>query len=113
MEFSRRLPSQKAIWWYTRQCFIYQMLNRSLRLLEADIIVNMGFFIHDLHRQIEHLHQNQISQYRGRPFTVYRGQGLSVEHFQKLEKTRGGLISFNSFLSTSKERGVSLLLCGE
>ena len=67
----------------------------------------MGFFIHDLHRQIEHLHQNQISQYRGKPFTVYRGQGLSNEHFQKLKKTRGGLMSFNSFLSTSKKRDVS------
>ena len=69
----------------------------------------MGFFIHDLHRQIEHLHQNQISQYRGKVFTVYRGQGLSTEHFEKLKKTRGGLISFNSFLSTSKERDISLL----
>ncbi|CAF1114435.1 unnamed protein product [Adineta ricciae] len=107
-EFERSYCSNKAIWWYTRECFTYQMLNLALRLLEADIIVNMGFFIHDLHRQIEQLHQEQIGQYRDQPFIVYRGQGLSTIYFEKLQNTQGGLISFNNFLSTSKERLVSL-----
>ena len=107
-EFERGYCPNKAIWWYTRECFTYQMLNRALRLLEADIITNMGFFIHDLHRQIGQLHEEQISQYLGQPFIVYRGQGLSTIDFEKLRKTEGGLISFNSFLSTSKERSVSL-----
>jgi tetratricopeptide (TPR) repeat protein len=39
---------------------------------------------------------------------VYRGQGLSITDFEKLRKTKGGLISFNNFLSTSKAREVSL-----
>ncbi|CAF1293209.1 unnamed protein product [Adineta ricciae] len=107
-EFERSYCSNKAIWWYTRECFTYQMLNLALRLLEADIIVNMGFFIHDLHRQIEQLHQEQIGQYRDQPFIVYRGQGLSTIYFEKLKNAQGGLISFNNFLSTSKERLVSL-----
>jgi tetratricopeptide (TPR) repeat protein len=32
---------------------------------------------------------------------VYRGQGLSSTDFEKLLKAKGGLISFNNFLSTS------------
>ena len=56
-EFNRDYRPEKAIWWYTRQCFSYQLLNRALRLLESDIIVDMGFFIHDLHRQLEQLHR--------------------------------------------------------
>ncbi len=40
-------------------------------------------------------------------FTVYRGQGLSRTDFEKLLKTKDGLISFNNFLSTSQERDVS------
>ena len=107
-EFQRDYRPDQAIWWYTRECFIYQMLNRALRLLEADIIVNMGFFVHDLHRQIEQLHREQVSQYGGKHLTLYRGQGFSMADFNKLKSTRGGLLSFNSFVSTSTKRNVSL-----
>ena len=39
---------------------------------------------------------------------MFRGQGLSETHFDQLQKTQGGLLSFNNFLSTSTERPVSL-----
>ena len=107
-EFGRTYRPNNAIWWYTREGFTYQMLNRALRLLEADIIVNMGFFIHDLHQQIQHLHQEQIREFGERPFVVYRGQGMFIADFKKLQKTRGGLISFNSFLSTTANKNSSL-----
>ena len=103
-EFQRSYQQQQAIWWYTREGFTYQMLNRALRLLEADIIVNMGFFIHDLHQQIQQLHKEQLPGYGGRPFVVYRGQGLSTGDFKKLKRSRGGLMSFNCFVSTSKKK---------
>jgi hypothetical protein len=56
-EFERDYRPESSIWWYTRECFTYQMLNRALCNLEGDTIINMGFFIHDLHRQIEQLHK--------------------------------------------------------
>ncbi|CAF5165787.1 unnamed protein product [Rotaria sp. Silwood1] len=40
-------------------------------------------------------------------FQVFRGQGLSMEDFEKLKKTKGGLMSFNNFLSTSRNREIS------
>ena len=85
-EFGRDYQPERAIWWYTRQGFTYQMLNRALRLLEADIIVNMGFLIHDLHERIQQLYQQQVGKYGGHPFVVYRGQGLSTTDFEKLQK---------------------------
>ena len=103
-EFHRTYQQQRAIWWYTREGFTYQMLNRALRLLEADIIVNMGFFIHDLHQQIQQLHKKQLAEYGGQPFVVYRGQGLSTGDFEKLKRSRGGLMSFNCFVSTSMKK---------
>jgi tetratricopeptide (TPR) repeat protein len=69
----------------------------------------MGFFIGDLHRQIEQLHTEQFNgDQSDTSFTVYRGQGMSTEHFEQMEKTKGGLMAFNNFLSTSKDRDVSL-----
>ena len=41
-------------------------------------------------------------------FKVYRGQGMVVTEFEKLQQTKGGLLSFNNFLSTSKKRAVSM-----
>lgn len=105
-EFNRDYHPNRAIWWYTRECFLYQMLNRALRLLQSDIIVDMGFFMHDLHRQLEQLHQEQFQDYHGPSLILYRGQGLSTDDVSKMKKNRGGLIAFNSFLSTSKERRV-------
>ncbi|CAF1458509.1 unnamed protein product, partial [Adineta steineri] len=85
------------------------MLNCALRSIDVDIIVRMGFFINDLHRDIQRLHSEQFDGHQsGTTFTVYRGQGLSKEDFTEMTKTKGGLLSFNNFLSTSKNRNISL-----
>ena len=107
-ELGQKYSSEKAIWWYTREGFTYQMLNRAPRLLKADILVNMGFFMHDLHRQIEQLHEKQINESGRKPCIVYRGQGMSTTDFDKLRRTEGGLLSFNSFLSTTENKQISL-----
>ena len=107
-DFEHNYRSKSPIWWYTRQCFTYQMLNQALRTLEGGTIINMGFFIRDLHKQIQELYREQIATHRDQYFTVYRGQGLSITDFEKLQRTIGGLMSFNNFLSTSTKPDVSL-----
>ncbi|CAF1544450.1 unnamed protein product, partial [Adineta ricciae] len=108
-EFEGNYRPDKAIWWYTRECFTYQILNQALRTLDGEVIINMGFFLHDLHKQIQQLHQAQVSSYRRKPFAVYRGQGLYKTDFDQLSKTVGGLLSFNNFLSTSIKQEKSLV----
>ena len=107
-EFEHGYRSKTPIWWYTRNCFTYQMMNRALRTLEGDTIINMGFFMRDLHKQIQELYQEQINTYHGKSFIVYRGQGLSEIDFDRLTKTKGGLMSFNNFLSTSTKQKTAL-----
>jgi tetratricopeptide (TPR) repeat protein len=104
-EYRRHTP----IWWYTYHCFLYSMLNCALRTMEVDLIIKLGFFIRDLHEHITHLHSEQNPEdHHSNSFIVYRGQGLSETDFNQLMKTKGGLLSFNNFLSTSKSRQVSL-----
>ncbi|CAF0976087.1 unnamed protein product [Adineta steineri] len=101
--------SKIPIWWYTWDAFLYRMLNQALRLMNVDMIVRMGFFINDLQRDIQRLHAEQFNNDQsGKTFTVYRGQGLSKEDFIEMTNTKGGLLSFNNFLSTSRNRNVSL-----
>ncbi|CAF4802947.1 unnamed protein product [Rotaria sp. Silwood1] len=109
-KFEREYRLHTPIWWYTGPYFIYSMLNRALRLMDVDIILKMGFFIRHLHQHIETLHREQQSTntMTSTLFQVFRGQGLSIENFEKMKRTKGGLMSFNNFLSTSCNRNVSL-----
>ncbi|CAF2151864.1 unnamed protein product [Rotaria magnacalcarata] len=107
-EFERTYHVSDAIWWYTRECFIYKMLNRALRIFDGNLIVRIGFFLCDMHQQIDNLYKKQIHQYHGKIFRVYRGQGLPTANFIKLSKNIGGLISFNNFLSVSTKRNFAL-----
>ncbi|CAF4107077.1 unnamed protein product [Adineta steineri] len=111
--FEKEYHDQLAIWWYTFPSNIFSMLNYSLRTLDADIIITMGFFMYHLHQQIQQLYEQQINSYGRKPFLVYRGQGLIKLDFEKLQKTKGGLMSFNNFLSTSKNEQVSFGLAQE
>ena len=104
-EYRKHVP----IWWYTLPGFLYSMLNRALRLMEVDLIIMLGFFIRDLHQDIAALHTEQYGGHnRSASFTVYCGQGLSQADFDQLMRSKGGLLSFNNFLSTSMTRQVSL-----
>ncbi|CAF1198520.1 unnamed protein product [Adineta steineri] len=106
--FEKEYHAQLAVWWYTFPSNIYSILNNALRTLDADAIITMGFFLSDLHQQIQQLYEQQFSAYGGESFVVYRGQGIMRADFEKLQKTKGGLMSFNNFLSTSKDKEVSL-----
>ncbi|CAF4094716.1 unnamed protein product, partial [Rotaria sordida] len=108
-KIEREYRDHTPIWWYTGPYFIYSMLNRGLRQMDVDIILKMGFFIRHLHQHITDLHREQQSSKAAMPskFQVFRGQRLSLEAFEKMKKTKGGLMSFNNFLSTSRNREIS------
>ena len=108
-KLSRDYRKKTPIWWYTLECFLYPMLNRALRTMNADLMVKLGFFIADLHRQIQELHREEFSGAgSNQKFTVYRGQGMEKKEFEKMLASKGGLISFNNFLSTSRADHISL-----
>ncbi|CAF3420436.1 unnamed protein product [Rotaria socialis] len=108
-KFEKDYRKKTPIWWYTLECFMYARLNRALRLMEVDDIIDMGFFINDLHRQIAELNQKQFRAIQDcKMLTLYRGQGISIAEFERMKKAQGGLLSFNSFLSTSRNRSAGL-----
>ena len=42
------------------------------------------------------------------PFRIYRGQDLSRHDLIQISQAKGGLISFNNFLSTSRDESIAL-----
>jgi tetratricopeptide (TPR) repeat protein len=105
--FEREYRPESAIEWYQREPSFFVKVNQALRTLDANLMIKMGFFICDLHRQIQDLHSQQISRSEKKEYVRYRGQALSEPDFEKLKKKKGGLLSFNNFLSTSKDYNVA------
>jgi tetratricopeptide (TPR) repeat protein len=81
------------------------MLNKALRTQEIEMIIRMGFVVRHLHQQIDQLYYQQKHP---QSFIVYRGQGMIQSEFDKINNSKGGLLAFHSFLSTSDNLQVSL-----
>ncbi|CAF0841363.1 unnamed protein product [Didymodactylos carnosus] len=115
-EFDKTYSPHKAIWWYTRHCFLYEILNKALRIQDIDILLKYRFFLTDLHNQIKEIHSEFVQCLQAtnnnnalKKLTVYRGQGIHANELEKLKNNLGGLLSFNSFLPTTTNPNVALM----
>lgn len=109
MDMKENYRKKSAIWWYTKDSFLYPMLNRALRLTDIETILRMAFFIKDLDQELGRLFCAEFPRARNvESFTVYRGLCVSEEEMENVRNGEGCLIAFNSFLSTSKQREVSI-----
>jgi tetratricopeptide (TPR) repeat protein len=100
-QFEKEYSSKNAFWWYTRNSFLYKMLNKALRVQNIDVLFLFRFFIRDIHRELE---RNQCQS----PIRVYRGQVMSTDELNNLRKSIGKLISINSFFSTTSNHHQAL-----
>ncbi|CAF1228454.1 unnamed protein product [Adineta steineri] len=104
-EFQNTYTHDKAIEWYTDECFLYKLLNKALRTEDIELLFNFRFFIIDLCSVIEQ--ENQLLKNKG-TLTLYRGTQMLKEEFEKIKENIGKTISTNGFLSTSRNINVSL-----
>ncbi|CAF1252610.1 unnamed protein product [Didymodactylos carnosus] len=105
-QFHKAYSKEQAIEWYTKECFLYRMLNKALRTQDIDMLFKLGFFIQDLHEELRNLQISSTTRL-GRTITVYRGLGIPNKEFESLQNKVGGLLSMNSFLSTSVQEAVA------
>ncbi|CAF1686918.1 unnamed protein product, partial [Adineta ricciae] len=100
-EFEHNYSPDNAIWWYTRESFLFRLLNKALRVQNIDLLFLFRFFILDIRQQLVQ-YQCLSSMH------IYRGQLMSNEELQILKNSIGQLVSMNSFLSASTNRDVAL-----
>ncbi|CAF1359458.1 unnamed protein product [Rotaria magnacalcarata] len=105
-EFFRTYSPEDCIRWYTKDSFIYRLLNKAFRTENIDIIFKFRFFIVDLHDALKKLHQ---------PFTgiLWRGQTMSVAQLQILKDSKNKFVSVNTFFSTTKSSNDALSFSGQ
>ncbi|CAF5046846.1 unnamed protein product, partial [Rotaria sp. Silwood1] len=105
-EFEKNYSSNQVLWWYTRDSFIYRLLNKALRIQNIDLLFVFRFIIYDIEKQLK-LYQCSSS------IRVYRGQLMSIDELNQLKISIGEYISINSFLSTSLNRQQAIKFLNE
>ncbi|CAF1063376.1 unnamed protein product [Didymodactylos carnosus] len=106
-QFHKTYSKEQAIEWYMKDCFLYRILNKALRIQDIDMLFKLGFFIRDLQEELGKLQKSATTRL-GRTITVYRGLEMSNKEFESTEKKVGGLLLMNSFLSTTAQEAVAL-----
>lgn len=102
-EFERSYFEHTPIWWYTRRCFLYVIVNRALQTQDFEVVVKMGSFIQDLYQQL-----NKLQRDNENLFVLYRCQNASFENLEQMKTLRGNLLSFNNFLIVNLDYETSL-----
>ena len=110
-DFAKNYTSSDAIKWYTRDSFVYRMINKALRQQDVDTLYAFRILIIDIHRQLKNLHEQKRSTESILHF--YRGQFLSRKELDQFQQNIGNFISMKSFLSTSVDRQVAMIFTGE
>ena len=114
-EFARVYTAEKVIYWYTRNSFVYRLLNRSFRTQDINLMIKFHSIINHLHHQLKELSDNQQQYHQddtSRKLFFYRGQIISSYELKQIARRVGDIISFKSFLSTSRECEIALIFAG-
>ncbi|CAF1327437.1 unnamed protein product [Adineta ricciae] len=96
-EFEANYSPTEAVRWYTRDCFLFRLVNRAMRTQNIDTIYTYRSFILDLHKQLCRLSISTLDIDE-----VYRGQLMAFEEIEHMRSNINGLISINTYFSTSK-----------
>ena len=90
----------KAIKWYTKECFVYRMINEILREQNYVDILAIRYFIFIFRKQLKELSSNNNA-----PITLFRGTCIPAHELKNILNCKtGNLILLNGFLSTSREK---------
>ena len=122
-QFERTYRSEDAIQWYTKNCFVYRLINKALRTEDIEQLYIFRYFIQDLCAALQLNHQMLITGpdrtgparngRLGEPITVYRGLRLRQAEFDDLINDEEKLISMNGYLSTSVTEEVAQMYAGK
>ncbi|UJR12052.1 hypothetical protein I4U23_016230 [Adineta vaga] len=111
-EFKLYYAPENAILWYTRETFLFRLLNAALREQDIDTLYSLRYFITDLFLLLEeHFLRERLEQ---NIEIIYRGQLMNtVEFNKKIRDNTGGFFSVNSFFSTTLNRQVAAAYAGD
>lgn len=107
-EFDRHYKPDDVIRWYTKQSFVYRLINKALRCEDFEQLHRFRFIVVELSTRLNIEHKEMLRSGE-QTLIVYRGVKLSREELERFKRSIGQLIVTNGFWSTSRNRGRALL----
>ncbi|CAF1424052.1 unnamed protein product [Rotaria sordida] len=111
-DFEENYQSNLAISWYTKDSFLYRIINKALRTKNLSLIYKFRFIIKDLHNQLTLAHNQQFIP-NSKSITTYRGQLLKLAELNTLRENVQGILMINIFLSTTYDEDVARVFAGD
>ncbi|CAF3228373.1 unnamed protein product [Rotaria sp. Silwood2] len=108
-EFERTYHIDDCIRWYTKDTFVYKLINKALRTQDVEQLYVFRYYITDLSTSLNRESKNFLSR---NSIVLCRGATISQAEFEKLKENKGNLISTNSYFSTSRSRTVAQIYVG-
>ncbi|CAF4243537.1 unnamed protein product [Rotaria sp. Silwood2] len=105
-EFQRDYVPSDAIEWYTRESFVYKLVNKALRTEDIEQLYTFRFFISDLSTQLVIGHQKLKTQEEY--IFLYRGLRMQLDELYVFRGHEGSLIATNGYLSTTRSKKVAM-----
>ncbi|UJR26371.1 hypothetical protein I4U23_007704 [Adineta vaga] len=96
-EFENDYSSDRALWWFTRETFVYRLINKAFRIQNLELLLIFRFFIRDIQRLIE---QNKCTN----ALYVYRSYLMSMDEMDLFRNSIDEFLSINGFFITNIHR---------
>ena len=95
--------------WYTRDTFLFRLVNQALRSGDAQAMFNVRYILSDLYHQLQSVYErHRRADDQSDEVKFYRGQMMSPSELEKFLQLRGAIISINTFFSTTVSLQVAL-----
>jgi hypothetical protein len=101
-DFENNYQPNDAVQWYTKDSFIYRLINRALRTQDLECLFVLRFYIRDLSRCLLEYWKTWRNEFKlGHFVHLYRGQIVQHSIRCELEQSQGKIVSINGYWSTS------------
>ncbi|CAF1403654.1 unnamed protein product [Adineta steineri] len=109
-DFDKNYSVNNAIKWYTKDSFLFKLINKALRTEDVAALYTFRFYLIDLCSQLVINHEMVLDC--GKPLKLYRGIRHSKDEIERLKDSIGHLILTNGFLSTNDNIEVAEMYAG-
>lgn len=116
-DFEKKYTPENAIRWYTRDTFLFKLMNKAFLLRDPQLMFYFGFFVRDLYLQLRVEYENYQMERKDNPIIkVYRGQIMSRNEIATLDGILdtemrddriNTFLAATTFLSTTLDRDVA------
>lgn len=102
-EFQMNYNQHNPIWWFTRDRFLQEVINRALQVHDLYTLAMMNPFIKALDGKLADLYRRQLPT-SPKPLLLYLSQSIPIDLLRKLRLNLGSLICINQFLFANTEK---------